>query len=100
MLILETIRAEFKSPMAITSGFRCPTYNNRISKTGPDGPHTTGKAADILISGDKAFLLLTLAIHYRMLGIGLKQRGPWNDRFMHLDSLDPWDAPRPRVWTY
>ena len=39
--------------LSITSGYRCPEHNNKISSTGLSGPHTTGKAIDISVRDSK-----------------------------------------------
>ena len=51
---LQTIRDLYGKPIRLNSGYRCPEFNATISKTGPDGPHTTGRAVDIAISGQDA----------------------------------------------
>ncbi|MEO5330361.1 MAG: D-Ala-D-Ala carboxypeptidase family metallohydrolase, partial [Magnetococcus sp. THC-1_WYH] len=51
---LENLRREFNRPMPVSSGYRCPMHNARVSKTGFSGPHTTGQAVDIVISGEDA----------------------------------------------
>tara|TARA_R100001082_G_C4351326_1_gene154679 strand:+ start:630 stop:1028 length:399 start_codon:yes stop_codon:yes gene_type:complete len=83
----------------IKSGYRCPYRNNEISKTGLNGPHTTGKAIDILVSGTEAYLVLMLALQLGFTGIGIHQKGPKKERHIHLD----WgisDKERPKIWTY
>lgn len=95
---LQEIRDQLQRPMPITSGFRCSIENMRVSKTGPDGPHTTGHAADIQVSGPTAFHLVRLAYEMSMTGIGQRQHGNHSKRFVHLDDLDI--RVRPRTWTY
>ncbi len=88
---LDQARHEAGFPFPVNSGFRCPIYNTRVSSTGPDGPHTTGKAADIGLSytgARKAITLLTELFP----GIGVHQKG--EARFIHVDTLSP------RIWTY
>ena len=98
---LESLRIAFGKPMPISSGFRCPTYNAQVSGTGFTGPHITGKAVDVAISGEEAFELLALALAHGFTGIGLKQNGPHNKRFIHLDLIENSPGrPRPRIWTY
>lgn len=98
---LDQLRTRLKQPLIITSGYRCPAYNDRISTTGIAGPHTTGKASDIGISGKQAHRLLQLAVLGGWFsGIGIHQRGPHEERFIHLDTLTLPAHPRPRVWTY
>ena len=98
---LNHLRERQGSPMIITSGYRCPAYNRRISSTGFDGPHTTGRAADIGVSGERAFhLIQQCCLGGWMRGIGINQKGPHEKRFIHLDDLEGPGHPRPRVWTY
>ena len=62
MELLERIRMEYGKGMIVTSGFRAPRYNQTISpKTGGTGPHTTGRAADILVAGPDAYTLIKIA---------------------------------------
>lgn len=88
---LDFVRNALGFPFVITSGYRCPDYNNQISSTGSDGPHTTGKAADIALSYANARAAIDLFV-YEFNGIGLKQHG--TGRFIHVDQLEP------RIWTY
>jgi len=98
---LEALRATVNRPLPVTAGYRDPEHNALVSSTGKTGPHTTGRAADIAISGEDAYALLGAAIRAgSFTGIGLNQRGPHAGRFIHLDTLSPTAAPRPRVWTY
>ena len=103
---LQRIRSSLGEPMHVTSGYRCPKYNAKVSTTGEDGPHTTGKAVDIACVGDKAYKMIMIAkVHLLPItGIGLKQNGPANGRFMHMDILSgngrDTKGPRPWIWTY
>lgn len=85
-------------PLLINSGYRTPEYNSRVSTTGSSGPHTTGRAVDIAISGPRAHELLRVAIDLGFTGIGVKQHGPHQARFIHLDDLH--GPTRPRIWSY
>lgn len=98
---LEELRLAYNKPMIVSSGYRCPEYNDKISTTGRLGPHTTGRAIDILASGVDVYELLYFAIGYEFAGIGVKQSGPHYQRFIHLDMLDNAPGcPRPTVWSY
>lgn len=98
---LNQLRERLDNAMVITSGYRCPAYNDRISSTGVDGPHTTGRAADVGVSGERAFhLVQQCCINGWMKGIGINQKGAYDKRFIHLDNLEEPDHPRPRIWTY
>lgn len=98
---LEQLRMEYGRPMRLTSAYRCPEHNMQCSSTGPVGPHTTGKAVDVAVSGADAHELLALALHFGFAGVGVKQRGSHKSRFLHLDTLDQGPGrPRPTVWGY
>ena len=101
MLKLEMLRTVFGKPMPVTSGFRCPAHNAQASDTGLNGPHTTGQAVDVQVSGEDAYHLLGLAIQHGFTGIGIKQAGTHSSRFLHIDTLEASPGrPRPTVWTY
>lgn len=92
---LDSLRQTFGRPIRVTSGYRCPEYNQQVSSTGLDGPHTTGAAVDVGVSHADAYALLWLAINRDCKRIGINQRG--EGRFLHFDFTD---GPRPRIWTY
>lgn len=97
----ERLRAMFDRPLIISSGYRSPAYNNAKSETGFDGPHTTGRAMDVLIYGAHAYELLGLVMGLGFYtGIGIHQRGDHAKRFLHLDALAAPEHPRPTIWTY
>ena len=98
MVRLEQLRVAFGNPMHLSSAYRCPEYNARISHTGSHGPHTTGRAVDVLVSGEDAYRLVQLALELGFTGIGINQKGPREKRFIHLDDLD--GPTRPWVWSY
>lgn len=95
---LQALRTAFGKPMIITSGYRSPEHNKAVSSTGSDGPHTTGRAVDVAVSGADAVKLVGLAIQMGFTGIGVKQKGPHAGRFIHLDDLTA--GPRPGMWSY
>lgn len=92
MLRLDELREALGHPLPISSGYRCKVHNQRVSSTGANGPHTTGKAADIAISHQQARKALT-AISMRFNGVGFNQKG--SGRFIHVDLLG-----NGRIWTY
>lgn len=96
---LDELRALVGFALPITSGYRCPVHNARVSSTGADGPHTTGQAADIAVDRQKAYAVLQAAVSMGFTGVGLNQKG--GRRFVHLDTLpNAPGQPRPTVWTY
>ncbi len=95
---LDNLRERLGFPLIVTSGYRCPAYNQQVSTTGADGPHTTGRAVDFGISGARAHALVT-ETQLGMTGIGINQKGPHEKRFIHLDNLKA-PRPRPNIWSY
>lgn len=94
---LEEVRRRLGKPLIISSGYRCPEYNNKVSSTSFNGPHTTGKAIDILCRGGNTRALLRIALAMNFPGIGLNQKGA--GRFIHLDRCDH-RPPDEHIWTY
>lgn len=95
---LQAIRTRTGVVMPVSSGYRCPAHNMRVSSTGPDGPHTTGRAVDIRVERASAVTLLCEAMKSGMFtGYGIQQKG--TGRFLHLDDLDL-PHPRPNIWSY
>lgn len=98
---LEDLRKSYNKPMKASSAYRCPEHNAEVSKTGKDGPHTTGRAIDILVSGKDTHAIIRIAAGMGFTGIGIKQKGPHDQRFLHLDDLEEEPGrPRPWVWSY
>ncbi len=97
---LQALRERLGFALPITSGYRSPEHNAKVSQTGLTGPHTTGRAVDIAIYGERAYLLMAWAADFGFTGIGWKQRGSFSQRFIHLDDLTSPDWPRPGIWSY
>lgn len=94
---LDAAREEANVPFTITSGYRCSRHNEAVSNSGPYGPHTTGLAADIGLSGVEMRDTLTI-LSDMFERIGLNQRGDWERRFVHVDDLN--DPGLGKIWTY
>jgi uncharacterized protein YcbK (DUF882 family) len=85
--------------LPLSSAYRCPAHNTKVSRSGPNGPHTTGQAVDILCKGSKAREVVARAVTHGFTGIGVNQKG--DRRFIHLDDDDLDDGPgRPRPWMW
>ena len=100
---LQEIREEYGKPMRVNSGFRCKNHDalQSSSPNAGNGPHTTGRAIDIGVSGSDALVLVELARGYGCTGIGIKQSGPHASRFLHMDDLENGvSGPRPWIWSY
>ena len=97
---LQGLREAIGKPLKISSAYRCPAYNNTVSGSGLTGPHTTGKAVDILCSGKFSHEVLSFAMIRSSVwkGIGISQKGKHTSRFIHLDTIEADN--RPWVWSY
>lgn len=95
---LVLMRRDLGFAFKLSSAYRCPDYNERISHTGRTGPHTTGRAVDIVLAGAEAFKVVSNSVQYGFTGIGIKQHGSHAQRFIHLDDLT--GDLRPWVWSY
>jgi uncharacterized protein YcbK (DUF882 family) len=89
---LQELRDAYGKPMLVTSYYRSPEYNDVVSSTGRTGPHTTGRAVDIAVSGIHTAALTFHAYQLGFTGFGWQQKGA--GRFLHLDTLEP------RSWSY
>lgn len=93
---LQRLRDLVDFPLTVTSGYRCPEHNARVSSTGRTGPHTTGRAVDLSVNRKDAYMVLQAAFAMgEFTGIGVQQKG--TGRFIHLDDLA---EGRPTVWSY
>ena len=94
---LVMFREQMGFPFPVTSAFRCPKHNHEVSHSGFLGPHTTGKAVDIQVVGERAALLIRGALNNGFMGVGIRQHGDVHKRIVHLDMM-----PRPfqQIWTY
>jgi zinc D-Ala-D-Ala carboxypeptidase len=86
--------------MTSNSSYRDPDYDASV---GGAGVHPFGIADDWRVSGARAHALLLGAFKLGFTGIGIRQKGPHEKRFIHLDNLNPSITdkhPRPWVWSY
>ena len=103
---LQEVRDQYGRRLKISSGYRSPSHSIEAKKKDPEGnprpgDHATGRAVDIAIRGEDAFMVLALATVLGFTGIGVSQVG--EKRFLHLDDIQPSDnfhAHRPIVWSY
>ena len=94
--MLDILREGTGFPMVVSSGWRSPEHNADISTTGLNGPHTTGRAADIRCTDPAtAHTIIKMAMQSGFTGIGLASS------FIHLDNLTRKEGfSRPAFWTY
>lgn len=98
---LQKLRSLYNKPMRITSGYRCENHPKEQAKRakGQTGTHSMGKAADIAVAGGDAYELNRMIAQFpEFTGVGWNQTGPWNSRFIHVDTST--DTPRPNIWSY
>jgi len=93
---LIALRKELDQHMHIISGYRHMAYNDVIGGN-RDSPHLKGKAVDVACHGKKAYNIIRLATEHGFKGIGIKQHGSKEDRFVHLD-MDSYTSPT--IWSY
>ena len=95
MDLLQSARS-LLGPLSITSGYRCSTHNSAVSKTGENGPHTTGKAVDISVRDSQHRKQLITYFANKVTGLGIAKS------FIHIDLLDSdrGFAMPPNCWVY
>lgn len=96
LALLNEIRVTFNRPMVVTSGYRCSEHPVEAAKEKP-GSHNRGLAVDIQVAGQDAIDLVVAAGLNGITRIGVKQKGPWSERFIHLDADN--DLPN-AMWSY
>ena len=98
--LLQEVRNKSSFPFVITSGYRHPTHPIEARKSKP-GEHTYGMACDIGVYGSKAHELIKIAVEVGFPRIGVNQKGPLDERFIHLGIANESDGfPSPWIWSY
>lgn len=93
---LEALRLVVGVTFKINSGFRCPTHDLAVGGEGKPINHVAGKAVDIAIAGAPAWQITSIARAFGFTGMGTRQHGPHERRFIHLDTFhDEWTT-----WDY
>ena len=91
---MDTLRETCGFPFVVTSAYRCPEYNNKVSTTGLNGPHTTGKAIDIAANSHQKYKII------KNLDSSIKRFGIAKT-FIHIDNLSAGEGfPEEVIWTY
>jgi uncharacterized protein YcbK (DUF882 family) len=89
------LRERYGGPVILSSAFRCPEYNAKVSFTGYDGPHTTGKAVDIKVTSGwhrNAIIRLAMELGCRRIGVA--------GGFVHVDLCEDPRFPKDVIWVY
>ena len=96
---LQALRDEWGKPIKLSSAFRSSSHpRERLKPNGPGYHHGNGKggmAFDCLIAGEDVVPFIALAIKHGFKGIGVNQKGKWNQRFIHIDTRDKYAC-----WSY
>jgi uncharacterized protein YcbK (DUF882 family) len=97
---LQALRDEWGKPIKLSSAYRsAENPRERTKKTGPGYHHGVngngGQAFDVLIAGEDVPPFIALAIKHGFRGIGVNQKGEWNQRFIHIDTRDKYAC-----WSY
>lgn len=79
--VLQWLRFELKSPVVISSGFRCEEYNALVQGR-PGSWHTVGRASDIVVVGHESDEVYNLLDKHFPNTLGLIQY----PNFIHVDS--------------
>ena len=93
MKMLQQLRERI-GPLPVNSGNRCEEHNKKEGGY-PRSAHLQSQGADIQIFGPRALQLIEEARRIGFNGIGIKQNGPKEKRFIHLDTLK-----RQALWSY
>ena len=92
---LELVREEYGHPMRISSAYRDPELHPIENKKIQPGEHGRGNAVDILCFGEEAVKILKLLIKHGFTGLGISQKGQFENRFLHADLRQ-----NPTIWSY
>ena len=97
---LEDLRIAYGKPMVINSAYRTADHNEHIGGS-KNSAHISGRAVDVKIDNvADAFKLTQLAMGRGFTGIGVKETGDHDTRFIHLDDMPNGIHPRPAMWSY
>jgi len=93
MQMLDAARDQAGVAIGVSSGYRCPEYDKQVG--GKDN-HTTGKAADLVVTTSRArfeVLGALMDVGFKRIGIG--------STFIHVDICDEGeDKPTNVIWHY
>ena len=82
---LQNIRDHFNAAVNISSAYRCPTYNAKVSNASSKSKHMYGMAADIKVTGVTPAEVAKYAESIGVLGIGLYDTDS-DGHFVHIDT--------------
>ena len=91
IILLDNARDIAGIPFKITSGYRCPEHNKKVSGV-KDSAHIKGLAADIEVNDSTRFIITKSLIQMGFNRIGIAQY------FIHTDIDD--SKPKFTLWLY
>ena len=96
---LQALRDEWNKPIKLSSAYRSNSHPRERTKANAGYHHgkngNGGMAFDCLIAGEDVVPFIVLAIKHGFKGIGVNQKGEWNQRFIHLDTRQKYAC-----WSY
>lgn len=97
---LQALRDEWNKPIKLSSAYRSNSHPRERTKANGPGYHhgvngNGGMAFDCLIAGEDVVPFIALAIKHGFKGIGVNQKGEWNQRFVHIDTRQKYAC-----WSY
>ena len=90
---LVALRLLIGLPLPVTSGYRTEAKNREVHGA-PHSAHLYGCAVAIATAGLDVHQLVGLAYNLGFTGIHVKNHGPIETRFVHLDYITDADVPR------
>jgi hypothetical protein len=90
---LQVIRDAMDEPIRITSGYRCPAYQEMLRKSGHEtatgkSTHEEGRAADLVVAGEKSRFKYFTELLFKAIGDG--------NSWVHVDLR----RDKTRRWAY
>ena len=97
---LQALRDEWGKTIRLSSAYRSAQHPRERTKPNGPGHHhgvngNGGQAFDVLIAGEDVPPFIALAIKHGFRGIGVNQKGEWNQRFIHIDTRNKFAC-----WSY
>jgi len=91
MLMLDAARDQAGVPIGISSGYRCPEHDKSV---GAEANHTTGKAADLVVTSFRASFFVIDAL----MNVGFVRLG-FGTTFIHVDTCtEAENKPTSVIW--
>lgn len=84
--VLDRIREEYKHPIYVSSGYRCPELNRAVGGA-LNSQHVSGLAADIYVKGESNIVLVPLIVATDMWDQCIIEKGDlYNPSWIHVST--------------